>query len=284
MTDLPIDDERPESGSEGIPKDQDPNPPVDVQFAPGGPVGTAAAVLDFFVRNDGLGEDPDGSNHNWITEWYGVTGPWCAMTVSRALLEGGFSRDGETVEVPGLEQTTIKGWAYVPYVRSNFEDAGRFHESGPQPGDLVIFDWDADGAGDHIGVFQEDLGDGTCLTREGNTSNNVLQLRRRSYSLISGFCRPPYGDDGGTTTQSSHPGGSGEVPPFPGTTQLGSTGDAVRQVQQRLAERGWNIGVDGEFGPGTERIVRSFQTNKSLEVDGVVGENTWRAMWSAPIT
>ncbi len=279
MSDLPIDNERPETGSEGIPRDQDPNPPLDLPFEPGGPVGTATAVLDFFVRNDGLGEDPDGSNHNWITEWYGVTGPWCAMTVSRALLEGGFSRDGETVEVPGLEQTTTKGWAYVPYVRRNFEDAGRFHESGPQLGDLVVFDWEMDGDGDHIGVFQEDLGDGTCLCREGNTSNNVLELKRRPYSLIAGFCRPPYGEDGSTPSPSL-----GGVPPFPGFTELGSSGDAVRQVQQRLADRGWNIAVTGEFDAETDRIVRSFQTSKNLELDGQVGEITWRTLWTSPIT
>ncbi|HWI03638.1 MAG TPA: peptidoglycan-binding protein [Acidimicrobiales bacterium] len=284
MSDLPIDRERPEPGSEGVPRDQDPNPPVDIPFAPGGPVGTATAVLDFFVRNDGLGEDPDGSNHNWITEWYGVTGPWCAMTVSRALLEGGFSRDGETVEVPGLEQTTNKGWAYVPYVRTNFEDAGRFHESGPQLGDLVIFDWEMDGDGDHIGVFQEDLGDGTCLCREGNTSNNLLELKRRPYSLIAGFCRPPYGDNGATPTEPTFTGEPGEVPPFPGLTQLGSSGEIVRQVQQRLADRGWNIAVTGEFDAETDRIVRSFQTNKNLEVDGKVGPITWSTMWTSPIT
>ncbi len=282
MTDLPpIDTERPEAGSEGIPRDQDPNPPLDHPFESGGPVGTATGVLDFFIRNDGLGEDPDGSNHNWITEWYGVTGPWCAMTVSRALLEGGFSRDGEHVEVPGVEQTTQKGWAYVPYVRQNFEDAGRFHEADPQPGDLVIFDWDGDGWGDHIGVFQEDLGDGTCLCREGNTSSNLLQLRRRPYSLIAGFCRPPYGQNG---TQPQDQGQGQDVPPFPGLTRRGSTGDAVRQVQQRLADHGWIITVDGDFGPDTERVVREFQSNKGLEVDGVVGPITWSALWTSPIT
>ena len=73
MTDIPIDTERPEPGSEGVPRELDPNPPVEIPFEPGGPLGTAAVVLDFSVRNDGLGEDPDGPNHNWITEWYGVT-------------------------------------------------------------------------------------------------------------------------------------------------------------------------------------------------------------------
>jgi cell wall-associated NlpC family hydrolase len=74
------------------------------------------------------------------------------------------------------------------------------------------------------------------------------------------------------------------VPPFPGTTKLGSSGNAVRQVQQRLRDRGWNISVDGTFGPTTDKVVRSFQQDKQLHDDGVVGPKTWEALWRAPIT
>jgi hypothetical protein len=155
-------------------------------------LGTAQGVIDFFVHNDGLGEDPPDSNHNFITKWYGVDGPWCAMTVSRALLESGFSSDDETVLVPGVEQTTVKGWAFVPFVKKNFEDAGRFFTDAPERGDLVIFDFEGDGEPDHIGVLEEDLGDGTVLTWEGNTPANIVEKKRRSRSIIAGFCRPPY--------------------------------------------------------------------------------------------
>lgn len=72
------------------------------------------------------------------------------------------------------------------------------------------------------------------------------------------------------------------VPPFPGTVKRGSTGSAVRQVQQRFAARGWKISVDGNFGPGTEAVVKSFQKEKGLHVDGIVGPATWRAMWTLP--
>jgi peptidoglycan hydrolase-like protein with peptidoglycan-binding domain len=74
------------------------------------------------------------------------------------------------------------------------------------------------------------------------------------------------------------------VPPFPGQVQRGSRGDAVRQVQQRLRDRGWSIGVDGQFGPGTERIIRAFQTEKGLTPDGIAGPRTWNALWSSPVT
>ena len=74
------------------------------------------------------------------------------------------------------------------------------------------------------------------------------------------------------------------VPPFPGTTRYGSRGDAVRAVQLRLRARGWRIGVDGVFGSETDRVVRSFQAEKRLAVDGIVGPVTWRTLWTAPIT
>lgn len=74
------------------------------------------------------------------------------------------------------------------------------------------------------------------------------------------------------------------VPVFPGVTKLGSSGDAVRQVQQRLRDRGWSIGVDGEFGETTDKVVRKFQQDKHLTDDGVVGPKTWQALWREPIT
>jgi peptidoglycan hydrolase-like protein with peptidoglycan-binding domain len=36
--------------------------------------------------------------------------------------------------------------------------------------------------------------------------------------------------------------------------------------------------LSGEFGPKTEAAVKEFQTDNSLQVDGVVGKNTWKAL------
>jgi len=57
-------------------------------------------------------------------------------------------------------------------------------------------------------------------------------------------------------------------------------------VQAQLRARGWRIAVDGDFGPGTDSIVRQFQREKfgTRGVDGVVGPNTWRALWTAKVT
>lgn len=78
-------------------------------------------------------------------------------------------------------------------------------------------------------------------------------------------------------------------PPVPAWTgrlmRRGMSGEDVRRVQARLRERGWAIGrVDGDFGPQTEAVVRNFQREKHLAVDGIVGPATWRALWVDPIT
>lgn len=38
------------------------------------------------------------------------------------------------------------------------------------------------------------------------------------------------------------------------------------------------MAIDGDFGPGTERFVKEFQSRVRLTADGVVGPNTWTKM------
>lgn len=56
--------------------------------------------------------------------------------------------------------------------------------------------------------------------------------------------------------------------------------------QRRMAERGWtSIGSpDGLWGPKTERVVRLFQKQKRLAVDGALGAITWAKAWTEPVT
>ena len=56
----------------------------------------------------------------------------------------------------------------------------------------------------------------------------------------------------------------------------GSTGQAVRDLQQALKDLGYDPGaVDGTFGSKTEGAVKVFQTSKGITADGVVGPITW---------
>jgi peptidoglycan hydrolase-like protein with peptidoglycan-binding domain len=70
--------------------------------------------------------------------------------------------------------------------------------------------------------------------------------------------------------------------PMP-TLQQGSKGDVVRDLQRALTAGAFGLwqttpqGVDGSFGPNTTASVRAFQDWAGLQVDGIVGQNTWTA-------
>lgn len=64
----------------------------------------------------------------------------------------------------------------------------------------------------------------------------------------------------------------------------GDRGDEVWAFQSRLKTRGWSIVVDGWFGRDTLRVVKAFQSNMGLVIDGIVGRETWDAMWTEPIS
>ena len=60
---------------------------------------------------------------------------------------------------------------------------------------------------------------------------------------------------------------------------LGSRGEKVALIQQRLKEWGYYTGaVDGIFGRGTHNAVVRFQRQNGLSVDGQVGKKTAAAM------
>jgi GH25 family lysozyme M1 (1,4-beta-N-acetylmuramidase) len=77
----------------------------------------------------------------------------------------------------------------------------------------------------------------------------------------------------------------GDHPQWPGQyLRRGSHGDGVRIIQERLAARGWAIELEGEFGRPTDTVVRSFQREKGIPVDGVVSEDVWDAIFIEPVT
>ncbi|CAM3973012.1 hypothetical protein GCM10009799_07710 [Nocardiopsis rhodophaea] len=61
-----------------------------------------------------------------------------------------------------------------------------------------------------------------------------------------------------------------------GTVRRGDSSDAVRAVQYALTRgHGFDLAVDGDFGPLTEQAVRSFQESQLIRVDGAVGIQTF---------
>lgn len=75
------------------------------------------------------------------------------------------------------------------------------------------------------------------------------------------------------------------APPFPGRPPKYPPimrGEDVRTWQAKVVERGFELDVDGAYGPASREVCLSFQRQQDIEDDGVVGPVTWRLTWDAP--
>jgi N-acetylmuramoyl-L-alanine amidase len=65
--------------------------------------------------------------------------------------------------------------------------------------------------------------------------------------------------------------------------RLGDASEAVRDVQRRLAARGYDVPAEeaGVYGPVTEAVIRRFQESRGLRIDGIVGRQTWSSLVEA---
>lgn len=61
----------------------------------------------------------------------------------------------------------------------------------------------------------------------------------------------------------------------------GSRGEEVQELQHMLKGLGYDIDVDGSFGPKTKDIVEQFQRDFELEDDGIAGPITFNALSAA---
>jgi hypothetical protein len=59
---------------------------------------------------------------------------------------------------------------------------------------------------------------------------------------------------------------------------LGDTGQDVEDLQWMLPR--FDGEVDGDFGPVTESAVRDYQYSRGLDADGIVGQQTWGALYA----
>lgn len=230
-------------------------------------------ILDRAARDVGFVEGPN--NENPWGRWYGVPNqPYCAMWLSCVFFECGAPQPA----------STAKGYAFTPAGAAWFQKRGRWGRS-PQVGAHVFFRFGGPRI-HHVGLVVG-IGRGHIDTIEANTSRGAagsqrdgggVWRRRRSAGIV-GYGYPDLA--GGVPPQAM------AAPPFPGRLLRHppvTEGEDVRNWQAQMAVRGWKLAVDGAYGPASEEVCRKFQTEKGLEVDGVVGPQTWAAAWTAPVT
>ena len=131
-----------------------------------------------------------------------------------------------------------------------------------QPGDWV-FDKAKDAG--HIGTY---IGDGMVIDSRGRDVGVVMQpISAYSWKAAG---RPIFFE---------------EIPPLRRNLKYipddMMKGDDVRMCQDQLQIKGFTeVGkADGVFGSKTELAVSHFQADNGLQVDGIVGPNTWAKLW-----
>lgn len=65
------------------------------------------------------------------------------------------------------------------------------------------------------------------------------------------------------------------------TLRYGSRGNEVKTLQERLNATGYNLTADGIYGTNTLKAVKDYQQKNGLDVDGIVGNNTWGKLLSS---
>lgn len=75
--------------------------------------------------------------------------------------------------------------------------------------------------------------------------------------------------------------GEGEI--YPGVSMKnGTQGGTIKSAQIRLKGTVPTLVADGKFGTKTTNATKTYQTINGLDVDGVIGKNTWSSLYGKP--
>lgn len=155
----------------------------------------------------------------------------------------------------------------------------------PKTGDIILYDWDDNGIGndtgssEHVGIVVSVSGN-TIKVIEGNYNDKVgyrnIAINGR---YIRGFICPKFASKATDKEIVSSLSSKRSVCQVElGILKKGSKGQSVKALQAMLVGFGYSVGssgIDGHFGSNTESAVKKYQKAKSIEIDGIVGQNTW---------
>ena len=199
-----------------------------------------------------------------------MTDPWCCAFVVAMF------------QICGMADI-VPGYAYCDGMIQVYKQWGRWNNRigyTPKKGDVIFYDWNGDGSSDHVGIVS-DNSFGQLTVIEGNKSDTVGYRKiGTDSSQIMGYGVPNY------DASTGEPNGNNTVNPvyeidneyirtLP-LLQYGSKGIYVKILQVLLNYYNHaDLDVDGDFGPHTKSTVADYQMKYKLEIDGIVGRETW---------
>lgn len=241
-------------------------------------------------RNAGLWSDEPQEGDLFITDGQNHTG-----FVRKVLADGYFlTREGNygnMLTEARRHKGSVRGFCRVPYdgISSGGPAKVRYLRAGDTGDDVRLIQrsllalgytlpvWGADGDfGDEtiaaVRKFQEDH---PPLEVDGVVGDNTRAAVEAAGQPVPQLPEPP-------------PPPAPTIPEFPGLLYYRRTrhmrGDAVRTMQQRLSDLGYNIGrfgADGNLGRDTGLAMQQFQRNNPpLKVDGIFGPVSWPVLWA----
>ena len=199
--------------------------------------------------------------------------PWCAAFVVAV-----FQKCGVANLIPCYAACTVM-------VR-RFKEKGRFHSASycPKRGDIIFYNFDLDGLSDHVGIVADNES-GKLTVIEGNSSDEVKYRNvSTSNKYILGYGVPNYGEDPEESLNEPYSSLSEvdkrAISSFP-MLSAGKTGIYVKILQVLLNfYNNSSLEIDGDFGEDTKGAVISWQTKKNLEIDGIVGKQSWSSFFA----
>jgi hypothetical protein len=258
--------------------------------------GSLEAIIEVAKKEIGTIEGPK-DNETKYGKWTGMNfQPWCQSFVSWCAFTSGL----DAKKYPKSASTV----AASDWFKKNNRWADARNDD-PTPGDWIYFDFPDDGVNriSHVGICIKNNGNGTIQVIEGNTSGTAKGDQRnggmcvektRAYvkenklkllNGIVGWGRPVYAGEENAPLLSK--AGFVSKPETPAAKpaakksaafkplKSGSKGESVKKVQKLLG-----LKSDGDFGPGTEKAVKAFQTANKIKVDGIVDSITLKALKS----
>lgn len=204
----------------------------------------------------------------WGQQWVGHHVADCSGLFSWAFKQlGGYMYHGS--DTMFRKYTTARG---------TLKNGARTDGQGLIPG-TAVFTWKAaDGKYGHVGLY---IGDGWVIeahgTQKGVIRSKVTESRWTHWGELKGV------DYSGTQPEPA-PAPQPEPEELPPTIRKGNRNIYVNGMQTILDKLGYSLGIcgiDGDFGTATEKAVKEFQRDHSLNADGICGPKTWAALLAA---